>query len=190
MIASLTGTITRKTDTAVIIQVAGVGYVVSVPSNELAALNAGRDITLNTHLAVKEDALNLYGSQDPGVIEWFVMLLNVKGIGPKSALSVVSAAGPQDLSSALHAESPDVLVNCGVSKKAAERIVLELKTKAKHLIDVRGTATKASIILDGEAVQALEALGYSREHAREALKQTEGDDVGAKVKAALKLLGK
>ncbi|MBI1961118.1 MAG: Holliday junction branch migration protein RuvA [Parcubacteria group bacterium] len=190
MIASISGKIVKKTGTAAIVAVNGVGYKVSVPANELVQLNGGQSVFLFTHLAVKEDALDLYGSQDEQVLQWFVMLLNVKGIGPKSSLSIMSIARPQDLSAALQAESPDVLVHCGVSKKVAERIVLELPNKAKDLIDIKDAATKESIILDGEALQAMEALGYSREQAREALKEAEGDDVGARVKSALKLLGK
>ncbi|MBI2050942.1 MAG: Holliday junction branch migration protein RuvA [Parcubacteria group bacterium] len=190
MIASISGKIIKKTGATAIVDVHGVGYKVSVPASELAELKTGSEAAFFTHLAVKEDALDLYASRDPRVIEWFVMLLNVKGIGPKSALSVMSVARPQDLSAALQAESPDALVNCGVSKKVSERIVLELKAKAKDLIDVQDAATKESIILGGEALQALEALGYSREHAREALKDAEGDDVGAKVRSALKVLGR
>ena len=190
MIASISGKIIKKTGSAAIVDVHGVGYKVSVPASELAELKPGSEVALFTHLAVKEDALDLYGSQDSKVIEWFVMLLNVKGIGPKSALSIMSLARPQDLSAALHSESPEGLANCGVSKKVGERIVLELKARAKDLIDIKDAATKESIILDGEALQAMEALGYSREQAREALKEAEGEDVGAKVRSALKLLGK
>lgn len=197
MIASISGKIIKKASSAVIVDVGGVGYLVHVPASECAEMKAGEGVSFFTHLAVKEDALDLYGSADPVVIEWFKMLLNVKGIGPKSALSILSLARPRDLSAALQSESPEVLAHCGVSKKVAERIVLELKSKAKDLIDVKDAATKESIILDGEALQALEALGYSREHAYTALKEAEGDDPGlrgasvqAKVKSALKALGK
>lgn len=190
MIASISGEIIKKVGSAVIVDVRGIGYLVHVPARECAEMKAREGVSFFTHLAVKEDALDLYGSQDPKVTEWFVMLLNVKGIGPKSALSIMSLARPQDLSAALQSESTEVLANCGVSKKVAERIVLELKNKAKDLIDVKDAATKESIILDGEALQALEALGYSREQAREALKGAEGGDVGGKVRSALRLLGK
>ncbi|MDZ4221393.1 MAG: Holliday junction branch migration protein RuvA [Patescibacteria group bacterium] len=189
MIATLTGTITHKTNSAAIIQVQGVGYLAHLPQNELAQLKTGQDITLYTYLAVKEDALDIYASADPRVIAWFKMLLNVKGVGPKSSLAILSAAGPKDLSNALHAQSPEVLVNCGVSKKVSERVIMELKTKAADLIGAPTGATTESITRDTEALQALEALGYSREHAREALKEATGDDVGARVKSALKTLG-
>ena len=190
MIASLKGTILSKTDNTLTLEVQGVGYLLSIPSSELAQLSVGSEITLHTYLVVKEDALDLYGSQNAKVLDWFKMLLNVKGIGPKSALSIVSIARPEDLSAALQAESVDVLINCGISKKVSERIILELKNKAKDLIDVKHGASTASVTLDSEALQALEALGYSRDQARDALKHAEGDDVESKIRGALKNLGK
>lgn len=189
MIASLTGKITHITETAAIIQVQGVGYEVRLPQNELARLKTGQDAMFHTYLAVKEDALDIYASADPRVIAWFKMLLNVKGVGPKSALSILGNVTPQDLSNALAAESPELLTHAGINKKNAERIVLELKTKARRLIDTATGRSAESITQDSEALQALEALGYSREHAREALKEAAGDDVQSKVKSALKHLG-
>jgi holliday junction DNA helicase RuvA len=188
MIASITGKILEKRDNSVVLNVAGVGYLVSIPANEYTEFSVGQEISLSTYLVVKEDALDLYGSSDPKVLDWFKLLLNVKGIGPKSALSVVSLVRPQDLSAAIQTESSEVLVNLGVGKKAAERIILELKNKAKDLIDTDGVISSKTIAVDTESLQALEALGYTREQAREALKQSEGEDVEAKVRGALKLL--
>jgi len=190
MIASISGKISQKNENSAVIDVQGIGYLVSIPSLELAQLSVGKEISLHTYLVVKEDALDLYGSKDVQVLAWFKMLLNVKGIGPKSALAIVSIAHPEDLSTALQSESPDVLVNCGVGKKAAERIVLELKTKAKDLITTSGSKSSKSVTLDAEAIQALEALGYSREQARDALRDAEGEDVETKIRGALKNLGR
>ncbi|MAG28763.1 Holliday junction branch migration protein RuvA [bacterium] len=190
MIALLKGKIIQKREDSAILDVSGVGYLVSIPATELGQLAAGQDVTLNTYLVVKEDALDLYGSKDAKVLDWFRLLLSVKGIGPKSALSIVSAARPQDLSVAIHTESPEALVSVGVGKKPAERIVLELKNKAKDLIEADSVPSSGSIAIDAEALQALEALGYSREQARDALKESQGDDVETKVRNALKSLSK
>ena len=189
MIASLSGKITSKLETSIVLDVHGMGYLVALPSIELAQMSVNQDIVLHTYLVVKEDALDLYGSQDPKVLSWFKMLLNVKGIGPKSALSIISRARPEDLSASLHSESANILVNCGISRKVAERIVLELKTKAKELIDIKDAESIKSVALDAEAAQALEALGYSRDTAREALKLAEGENVENKVRGALRILG-
>ena len=190
MIASISGKISQKNENSVIIDVQGMGYLVAIPQAELTQLRVNSEITLRTYLVVKEDALDLYGSQNPKVLDWFKMLLNVKGIGPKSALSIVSIARPEDLSVALQAESVDILTNCGISKKVAERIILELKNKAKNLIDIKDAPSVKSVTLNSEALQALEALGYSRDHAREALKDAKGDDVETKIRSALRALGK
>ncbi|MBU2575795.1 Holliday junction branch migration protein RuvA [Patescibacteria group bacterium] len=190
MIASISGKISQKNENSVVIDVQGIGYLISVPTSELAQFKVGQEVNLHTYLVVKEDALDLYGSKDPQVLAWFKMLLNVKGIGPKSSLLIVSIARPEDLSVALHAESSDMLVNCGISKKVSERIILELKNKAKNLIDVKDAQTAQSMTLDSEVLQALEALGYSRDQARDALRHAEGDDVETKIREALKQLGK
>jgi len=190
MIVSLTGKIIEKRENAAVLGVNDVGYLVYVPAGELAAMTAGSAVVLATYLVVKEDALDLYGSRDPQVLAWFKMLLNVKGVGPKSALSIVSTARPEDLSAALQAENADVLVSCGISRKVAERIVLELKTKAKALIDIKDARATEAITLDAEALQALEALGYSREQARAALKEAQGESIEEKVRGALRVLGK
>jgi holliday junction DNA helicase RuvA len=190
MIAYLSGKISVKNESSIILDVQGVGYLVAVPAGELAQLHVNTEVALHTYLVVKEDALDLYGSKDSNVLAWFKMLLNVKGIGPKSAFSIVSIAKPEDLSASLQTESPDILINCGVGKKAAERIVMELKNKAKDLINTDGAVSSKSITLDSEAIQALEVLGYSREQAREALKESNGEDVETKIREALKQLGK
>tara|TARA_Y100000310_G_scaffold271638_1_gene286233 strand:- start:16971 stop:17543 length:573 start_codon:yes stop_codon:yes gene_type:complete len=189
MIASLKGTILQKKEHAIALDVGGVGYEVAIPSNELIKLKTGDELLVFTYLSVSERVLDLYGSADEKVIEWFKMLLNVKGVGPKSALAIISKANPEDLSAALQNESVDILVNCGINKKAAERIVLELKNKAKDLITTDSSATSKSAAVDSEAIQALEALGYSREQAREALKSSEGSNVEEKVRWALQILG-
>jgi len=190
MIASINGKVLSKNESNIVIEVSGIGYLVFVPQNELDKINTGDDARLHTYLRVKEDALDLYGSADAKVIAWFKMLLNVKGIGPKSALQIISKAKPEELSAALQTESQDILVNCGVNKKAAERIVLELKNKAKDLITTDGSVTRKSAAVDSEAIQALEALGYSREQVRDALKQVDGSDVESKVRGALQILGR
>ena len=125
MISILKGKIIEKREDSAILDVNGVGYLVSIPSTELGQLTVNQDIVLNTYLVVKEDALDLYGSGDAKVLDWFKLLLSVKGIGPKSALSIVSVARPEDLSAAVQADSAEILANVGVGKKAAERIVSE-----------------------------------------------------------------
>ncbi len=190
MIAYLRGKIIQKKDNFIVLDIGGVGYLVAVPQNEALGFSIGKEIEIYTYLAVRENALDLYGSANNRVVEWFEMLLNVNGIGPKSALSVVSYARPEDLSAAISSSSSEILINCGVGKKISESIVLELKNKAKNLIDIKDGKIAKSLAADSEAIVALEALGYHRERAREALKQVEAEDVESKIRGALRVLSK
>lgn len=190
MIGSIKGSITNKGDTGVMVDVHGLGLIISVPANELPKLAVGQEVFLHTYLSVKEDALDLYGSLEKGVIDWFRLLLNVKGIGPKSALSVLSIVKPKDLAAAIQTGKSDILIALGIGKKTAERIVLELKTKALELSAASGPIDHPALALESEALSALESLGYSREQAREALKEVGGDDVQSKIKGALRILGR
>lgn len=190
MIGSIKGSIIDKGDARVVVDVHGLGFIVSVPANELPKLTAGQEVFLHTYLSVKEDALDLYGSLEKGVIDWFKILLNVKGIGPKSALSIMSIVKPKDLSAAIQTGKSDILIALGVGKKNAERIVLELKTKALELSAASGPVDHPALALESEAMGALESLGYSREQAREALKEVAGEDVQSKIKGALRILGR
>ena len=190
MISFLRGTIIQKNSDSIVLDVQGVGYLVYIPQNEINKFILKKEASFFTYLSVRENALDLYGSSHALVIKWFKMLLNVKGVGPKSALSILSHAQPEDLSVAISSSSSDILINCGVSKKISESIVLELKNKAKDLIDIKDGASAKSVSIDSEALSALEALGYSREQARDAIKHSEGKDVEAKIRGALKNLGK
>lgn len=189
MIGAIKGSIIDKGDTRVVVDVHGLGFIVFLPANELPKLAVGQEVFLHTYLSVKEDALDLYGSLEKGVIDWFKLLLNVKGIGPKSALAVMSIVKPKDLAAAIQTGKSDILIALGVGKKNAERIVLELKTKALELSAASGPIDHPALTLESEALSALESLGYSREQAREALKESTGDDVQSKIKGALRILG-
>lgn len=190
MISSLSGKIIDKSESGIVVDVHGVGFGLAVPADELAKLTLGQEVLFYTYLAVREDALDLYGSLSKETIAWFKLLLSVKGIGPKSALAIMSLAAPSDLAGAIQSQKSGVLAALGVGVKTAERIVLELKDKALSLSAAVGTKVSAQVSIDSEALQALEGLGYSREQARSALKEAEGEDVGGKVRSALKILGR
>ena len=190
MIGSLKGKIQDKFTTSILLDVNGVGYIVFMPATELQTLKAGQEVFLYTYLSVKEDALDLFGSLEKSVIDWFKLLLNVKGIGPKSALSVMSLVKPKDIASAIQTNKSDILIALGVGKKNAERIVLELKNKGMELSASMGDIDHGAMSVESEALSALESLGYRREQAREALRGVEDGDVSNKVRSALKILGR
>ena len=125
--------------------------------------------------------------------EFFELLISVSGIGPKSALNILSLVSSDTLASSIRTGSVAHLVKVsGLGKKTAEKIVLELKDKLGKVTGDMGTEFSAGMSSDIDAIEALKALGYDADDAREALKKVGKNvsDIGAKVKAALKELGK
>lgn len=192
MIGKLTGEISGKTgDGALILDVAGVGYKVRMtPSIAGKLLKTKEKVSIFTHLAVREDALDLYGFETEAEVRFFEMLLSVSGIGPKSALGILSLGDVDTLEGAIAAGDSSYLTKVsGIGKKSAERIVVELRDKlsasGKRPLahDVRG---------DAEALEALQSLGYGLDEAREALKGVNKETLGVseRLREALKLLGK
>lgn len=188
MIGRLEGTLHSAHAGFVILSVGGVGYRVSVTRETLASLKGVKAVALWTHLAVREDALDLYGFTTEEELRFFDMLLTVPGIGPKSALAVLDIASISTLRSAISAGNASYLTNVsGIGKKTAEKIVLELKDKVGAGTESRTASLKG----DEEALEALRALGYSQAEARDALRKVpaEVEKSSARLREALRILG-
>lgn len=191
MIAKLTGTISDIGARWAVLDVGGVGYKVFVTDDTLHSLKAGSKAVFLTHLAVREDALDLYGFIHKKEKDFFELLIGVSGIGPKSALNILSLVSADALMTAIQTGSVAHLVKVsGIGKKTAEKIVLELKDKLGGVSGEAAEGLAAGMSSDMDAILALQALGYDADDAREALKKVGKDvsDIGAKVKAALKVL--
>lgn len=187
MIASLSGTVRHKDLNLLIVDVGGVGYRVSVPSDVSLEATPSQPIFLWIHTVVREDALDLYGFLERETLELFTLLITISGIGPKTALGILNVASPATLRQAVGSGDTSYLTRVsGIGKKNAEKIVLELKDKLKYTEEDRGVDARH----EGDALEALISLGYSERDAREALKKVSKDVVGAseRVKAALKIL--
>lgn len=191
MISYLRGTIIDTGDRHVVIDVSGVGYKVYVTEDALHSLKMDSETSLLIHTVVREDAFDLYGfpsKKERGVFE---LLISISGIGPKSALNILSIVSSETLASAIQTGSTSHLVKVsGIGKKTAEKIVLELRDKLGGYIGDDSAEFKAGMSSDADAIEALKALGYDADEAREALKKVDKNltDTGAKVKAALKNL--
>jgi Holliday junction DNA helicase RuvA len=193
MIGHLTGKIIHSDLKFVILDVAGVGYKINTnrPGAEVAGALRGSPaevVSFWTYLAVRENALDLYGFQTHEELNFFELLISVSGIGPKSALGILSLASLSNLRRAISTGDTGHLTKVsGIGKKAAEKIVLELKDK---IDSVGGGDTNAEFLSgDIDALEALKSLGYSERESREALKKVEGAlGAGEKVRKALKLL--
>lgn len=188
MIAQLQGTVAGKNNRAIVLDVHGVGYRVNVPTDTLTEIKTGQAITLYTHLAVREDALELFGFATQLELDYFHLLVTVPGIGPKSALAVLSLAAPAVLRKAITAEDTGYLTRVsGIGRKNAEKIVLTLKDKLTPTTP-SGGETSTDLAIEADALEALKSLGYSAAEARDALKKAGGGDTSARIKAALQAL--
>jgi Holliday junction DNA helicase RuvA len=161
MIARLRGRPVARTADGLVLDVSGVGYLVQATPS--AAAKGGDELTVETYLHVREDALQLYGFADAAERELFVQLLGVNGVGPKVALAIVSGSRPGELRKAIVREDVARFQAIpGIGKKTAERIVLELKEKI--VVDVAEAPGG-----DLTARDALVELGYSLVDAERAL---------------------
>ena len=191
MIARIEGKIITVSDKSLIVDVHGVGFRLYVPIDTIArnSERAGESISLLTHLNVKEDALDLYGFETGDELRFFEMLISVSGVGPKSALSIVSIGAIDSLKKAIASGDTGYLTKVsGIGKKTAERIVIELRDKLALL---GHTAEYGELSGETDVIAVLEELGYSREDARRAVKEIPETITGtsARVKWALKILG-
>jgi Holliday junction DNA helicase RuvA len=169
VIARLTGRRVAVQDGAVVVDVGGVGYLVHASAS---VLRLGEELTVETYMHVREDALQLYGFASADERELFVHLLSVNGVGPKVALAILSASSPQELRRAIALEDTARFEAIpGIGKKTAQRVVLELKEKLAFAAD-GPTATAAAQL---HARDALVELGYSLLDAEQALDGVDPD---------------
>ena len=198
MIASLSGKVTYKSpelkkDSYFVISAAGVGYKVYTPASNLKRVEEGQDLTVYTYLAVSERALDLYGFLDPADKTFFTLLLDVPGIGPKSALAILGKTTMAEVQQAILDNDPNVLTKmAGLGEKTAEKIIVTLKNKVESLtVKPKSKKARAQAEIDLDTFDALVGFGYSAVEAKRALNQIDKKitDVSQRLKAALKILG-
>ncbi|WP_394757054.1 Holliday junction branch migration protein RuvA [Rhodoferax sp.] len=190
MIGKLTGTLDDKNPPQVIVDCHGVGYEVLVPMSTFYNLpELGARVSLLTHFVVREDAQILYGFATRQERAAFRELIKISGVGPRTALSVLSGMSVAELAQAVTLQEGARLMKVpGIGKKTAERLLLELKGKLGPDIGV-----PASVVNDSQAdiLQALLALGYSDKEAAAALKALPHDvGVSEGIRLALRALAK
>ena len=174
MIATLRGEITQIEDTAVIIETGGVGLRVFVPKPLREGMKTGEAIFLFTHLVVHEDDWKLYGFETQADRELFTTLLGVDGVGPRTALAVLSTLNLDTVQRAVFSEEPDLLSRVpGVGKKTAQKMVLYLHDRLKLVSGLDKIASMSDS--DSEVLAALTALGYSVVEAQTAIQSIPKD---------------
>ncbi len=191
MIAYIKGKVLNKGRGYVIVVAQDIGYQVFVNPTMITEISVGQSVELYTHHHVREEALDLYGFRLPEELEMFEMLLSISGIGPKSALGVLAIATVPEIRETIAQGDSSLLTKVsGIGKKTAERIVLELREKVAALDAGRRQA--GGVSASSDEIDALMALGYSLQQAREALKSVDAEtkESGQRIKEALRNLGK
>src|SRR3989344_474888 len=217
MISFLEGKIEYRGDKYLILNVGGIGYRVTVSPKLLNILSkssptvnpapnfsadrqkpgggfgAGQvpivKLFIHSQLNMREGTFDMYGFQNKEDLELFHLVTSVNSIGPKSAMGILSTIEPKHLKAAVINEDADYLKKVsGLGPKTAQRLILELKNKIDYL-DV-GDMQGIDLGQEGQATEALLALGYSPSQARDALKEAKGKTLEERVREALKMLGK
>jgi Holliday junction DNA helicase RuvA len=175
MIARLRGRAVARDAEGIVLEVGGVGYRVLATPSAIQKADGADEVVVETHLHVREDALQLYGFADAAERELFEKLLSVSGVGPKVALAIVSGYSPAELTRAIVREDAPLFQTIpGIGKKTAQRVVLELKERIAPLAAVEGPHLGAG---DGHVVarDALVELGYSPAEAEQRLAAIDPD---------------
>lgn len=189
MIGRITGKLIELAPPTVCVETHGVGYEIDVPMSTLYKLPAiGSEISLYTHLSIRDDAHVLYGFSTNSERSAFKILIKVSGIGARTALAVLSGMSVNDLAHAIDNQDASLLVKVpGIGKKTAERLLLELRDK---LVPTEAQTT-VSNTNNNDVLNALQALGYSAAEARKAIAKLPSDlSVSESIRQALKGLSK
>lgn len=185
MIGFLRGKALKSSEQSLLLDVSGIGYRVHTPLSLLVSITEGQEVSLYIHSHVREDQFTLYGFKDELDLFLFEKLLVVSGIGPKSAIAMLSVHSPASIADAVERGDVQALSHTpGVGKKTAEKIILELRGKLSHLIGSQETDTTYEVRL------ALETLGYSPKEIHDALQtlHTENKSTSTLIKEALSQL--
>ncbi|MCR5625964.1 MAG: Holliday junction branch migration protein RuvA [Lachnospiraceae bacterium] len=197
MIGFLKGKVEQVGEDYVLIDVGGVGYKVNISTSTAAALpNKGNEVTVYTHLSVREDDMSLFGFLNQDSLEFFKLLITVSGVGPKGALGLLGVLGPDELKYAIMSgDAKSISRAPGIGSRIAQRIILDLKSKVSD-IALKGAVKEADVAhseagfgIRDQAVEALTALGYSATESYKAVSAVElrdDMDVNELLKLSLK----
>ena len=201
MIAQLRGTIVLIDGAGIVIDVAGVGYAVTVSGKTRAGLSAGEAaVTLLTDMQVREDSMTLFGFVDAAEREAFRLLVTVQGVGAKAAMAILTVLAPDEIAAAVMSRDKAMVARAdGVGPKLAQRIINELASKIGTL-PVAGASSGVAVSTGDEvgsvgadAMSALVNLGYGRAEAHAAMQRARaagvGDDLSALIAATLQEFG-
>ena len=187
MISHISGKVIYTDEKYIVVETAQIGYKVFSPLETIEKTLLNSNISLWTHLSIRENAHDLYGFEKKDELDFFELLISISGIGPKTALNIINIASVDSLKKAVSTGDTSHLIKVsGIGKKNAEKIVLELKGK------IGEEDSSGNIREEVDALEALKSLGYSHKDARDALKAVSetSSSTSDKIKEALKILGR
>ncbi len=170
MITQIKGILIEKTPTYVVVDCAGVGYLLHISLNTFSAISDSETILLYTHLSVREDAHTLYGFIDKTEREIFKLLISVSGVGPSIARTMLSSMASEEIQQAIATENVALIQSVkGIGAKTAQRVIVDLKDKILKTFDMDKVSITQSNTNKDEALSALEVLGFNRKQSEKAL---------------------
>lgn len=190
MIAFIRGTILGKGKDHLVVETSGgVGYEIKMTLLQLSKFSLGQSVGLHTYLKVSDSAQDLYGFETTEEKSFFELLMTVSGVGPKSAMNILSLGNISQIQSAIARGDVTYLTSVqGLGKKTAERLVVELKNKITGSLENISSSNSVESTILAEVIDGLMAMGYSREEAKEKVKGLEVKDLSTAqlLKIALK----
>ena len=193
MITQIRGRLVEKNPTYVVVDCAGVGYLLHVSLQTYSSLPTDENIRLFTHLSIREDAHTLYGFITKTEREVFKLLISVSGVGPSIARTMLSSMNSEEVQNAIASENVALIQSVkGIGAKTAQRVIVDLKDKILKTFDIDEVYLSSNNTNKEEALSALEVLGFNRRQSEKVitaiLKSTPNETVELLIKKALKNL--
>ena len=193
MISFITGKIQFISKNSItVLTSGGVGYEAHVPLSKLGTYRIGQDISLLIYLKISDSALDLYGFETSSEKDFFILLMSVSGIGPKSAMNILNLGSIDSIKSAIARKDAKYLTEVqGLGKKTTERLIVELQSKVGEASEYAKTDEGESQVL-ADVIDGLVVMGYSRDEAKNLVKDLDVNNKNTQqvLKEALKLMGK
>ncbi|WP_291966653.1 Holliday junction branch migration protein RuvA [Maribacter sp.] len=188
MIHHLKGKLVEKNPTHVIIECGGVGYFVNISLNTFSKLPEQENISIFTHLQVKEDSHTLFGFVEKSEREIFRLLLSVSGIGSSIARTMLSSMSPSQVRDAIaNGDVASIQAVKGIGAKTAQRVILDLRDKVLKVYDIDELSLSTNNTNKDEALSALEVLGFARKQSERVVDKVLGQDASLSVEGIIKL---
>lgn len=187
MITHLKGKLVEKNPTYVVIECAGIGYFVNISLNTFSSIKDEENISLFTHLQIKEDSHTLFGFAERSEREIFRLLLSVSGIGSSIARTMLSSLSPAQIRDAIASgDVPTIQGIKGIGAKTAQRVILDLRDKILKVYDIDEVSVNSNNTNKEEALSALEVLGFVRRQAEKAVDKVLSQDTSLSVEDIIK----